>query len=221
MDVNEQDKKAYSANVITHTKGLTHQDMVNAYSQWANKYDADLCPGRYNGPEISARVLAEVYPPEVRNTVRILDVAAGTGRVGIELNKRGFRNVDGLEPSPEMLEIAISKNVYKETVTDAVGYHQTTIPKESYDCLISSGGMGQNHIPVVALDEMIRLTKKGGFVCIVMREEYLQTVEEYKDKLEPYMDLLEKNGKWKRILRDVVANYSFNKNGLVHLFRVV
>lgn len=30
-----------------------------------------------------------------------------------------------------------------------------------YDCLVVAGGMGEGHIPVVALDEMIRVVKPG------------------------------------------------------------
>ncbi len=54
-------------------------------------YFQDLCPGRYNGPNIAAESLAAYYAPEKREGVKILDVAAGTGRVGHELHKAGFK----------------------------------------------------------------------------------------------------------------------------------
>jgi hypothetical protein len=47
--------------------------------------------GKYTGPNIAADSLAAYYGPEERKEVKILDVAAGTGRVGHELNKFGFK----------------------------------------------------------------------------------------------------------------------------------
>ncbi|XP_060072786.1 uncharacterized protein LOC132552614, partial [Ylistrum balloti] len=44
----------------------------------------------------------------------------------------------------------------------------------TYDIVASSGGMGQSHIPAGALWEMLRITRKGGFIILVMREEYLR-----------------------------------------------
>ena len=54
-----------------------------------------------------------------------------------------------------------------------------------------------------------------------MREEYLTYVKEYVNRLEPYMKELEDVGKWKRKERAGVEKYSFNKQGLVHVFQVV
>lgn len=52
----------------------------------------DLCPGRYNGPQIAANAMSLYYTSESdRATIRVLDVAAGTGRVGYELDKLGFK----------------------------------------------------------------------------------------------------------------------------------
>lgn len=39
----------------------------------------------YNGPRTTAATLADLYPPETREAVKILDVAAGTGLVGEEV----------------------------------------------------------------------------------------------------------------------------------------
>lgn len=61
----------------------------------------------------------------------------------------------------------------------------------------------------------------GGKIVIVMRQEYLEYVGDYKDALEPLMQQLEADGKWDLISRTVVPNYSFNKNGVVFKFQVV
>jgi hypothetical protein len=113
-NVSKDDAQQYLNNYKAHRTGITHEEMVRVYTEWANNYDKvhfnvlksflrfvsslddlgflqDLCPGRYNGPEIAARFMAQHYPESSRGSVKILDVAAGTGRVGFELHGVGFR----------------------------------------------------------------------------------------------------------------------------------
>lgn len=79
--------------------------------------------------------------------------------------------------------------------------------------------MGEGHIPLSAVDEMIRIVKPGkklnplnlwifmnswcieigGSIFIVMREEYLSYVQEYVGKLEPYMEDLAVKGVWRQV----------------------
>jgi len=216
------DVKAYLRNNAAHNAGISHEEMVASYTAWADNYDVDLCPGRYNGPSIAAIAMAEHYPCEVtRGVLRVLDVAAGTGRVGQELDKIGFKHIDALEPSEGMLKILKGREVYESTFQNSIGILKIeVIPAGSYDCLVIAGGMGEGHIPVFACDEMIRIVKPGGTIFIVMREEYLREVKEYANKLEPYMKTLEDQGLWKQVGRDVVKNYSFNKNGVVFKYEV-
>ncbi|XP_021375938.1 Williams-Beuren syndrome chromosomal region 27 protein-like isoform X5 [Mizuhopecten yessoensis] len=61
----------------------------------------------------------------------------------------------------------------------------------------------------------------SGYVVIVMREEYLYNVPEYKDRLEPLMAKLEAQGKWVNVERRVVPNYAFKKNGLIFIYKVL
>ena len=68
-------------------------------------------------------------------------------------------------------------------------------------------------------DKMMHIS--GGYVCIVMRREYLSYVEEYKDKLEPLMDTLEDQGNWKKVVRKIVPCYSFQKDGMVYVYQIL
>ena len=60
----------------------------------------------------------------------------------------------------------------------------------------------------------------GGVVCIVMREEYLQYVEQYRGRLEETMKDMELKGMWQMVSRTVVPNYFFEDNGVVFKFVV-
>ena len=53
-----------------------------------------------------------------------------------------------------------------------------------------------------------------------MREEYLFYVAEYVDRLEPFMQQLAEKGWWSVEERTVVPKYSFDKNGVIFVYRV-
>ncbi|KAI0228373.1 hypothetical protein LSAT2_021147 [Lamellibrachia satsuma] len=221
--VKPEDVDAYKQNYGAHDVGKELKDVVEYYNKWAQDgtYEQVLCPGRYNGPDIAARVV-ERYFGDRKNDTYIIDVAAGTGLVGEKLRERGFTRMDALEPSEAMLDVASAKKIYTKCI---YGYlNMTNVENDIYDVLVVAGGMGEGHIPTVDLAEMVRVVKPGllagGCVCIVMREEYLSYVAEYVDRLEPFMQQLVEQGAWTQEERTVVPKYSFGKNGVVFVYRV-
>lgn len=179
-------------------------------------------PERYTGPEVAAQALATNFDIISRTSARILDVAAGTGRLGAELYNLGFRNIDALDPSVGMLCKAMQRNIYTKfycEFLDAV--NQTSIPDSTYDGLAVAGGMGEGHIPSDAIIEMIRIVKPGGFICISMREEYLDHVKEYSENLVPLMNKLQEERKWTAVSKDITENYAYGKPGVTFQFKVL
>ena len=58
--------------------------------------------GRYDHME---KLMMDYFPcPERRDTVKILELAAGTGMVGQHLFQKGFRCMDAIDYSDGMLE---------------------------------------------------------------------------------------------------------------------
>ncbi|PIK34188.1 putative Williams-Beuren syndrome chromosomal region 27 protein-like [Apostichopus japonicus] len=51
----------------------------------------------------------------------ILDLGAGTGTIGDLLKKEGYSNMDALDASQGMLDIASKKNLYKNTFRSLIG----------------------------------------------------------------------------------------------------
>ncbi|XP_050703993.1 demethylmenaquinone methyltransferase-like [Eriocheir sinensis] len=205
------------ANV--HRPGITPEEMVAGYNQWSENYDMMIWKGGYRGPTITLEEALRWVPPERRAKARVLDVAAGTGCVGRELHREGFRHIDAVDPSEGMMKLR-ETGIYTNDFLEFIGIGHSTVPKDTYDLVVISGAMGEGHIPVSGLDDLVRVAKNGGFVIIVMRHEYLQTAPSYKDKLEPYMDQLEADGKWKKVERRTVPNYFCDKEGLVFVFRI-
>ncbi|XP_046580299.1 methyltransferase-like protein 27 [Haliotis rubra] len=201
--------------------GLTKEEVVGFYSKWAvnGKYEKDLCHANFKGPVIAANALTDYFRGSISQT-KVLDVAAGTGLVGKQLQDRGFKHLDALEPAAGMLEQARKKNIYTNLYCEFLDGNRLPIDDDSYDCCVISGGMGEGHIPCCGLHELIRLTKPGGFVCIVMLEKYLTQCKEYMDGLEQLMKDLEDAGKWQRLSRDVVPEYSLGRSGVTFKFRI-
>ncbi|OWF38266.1 Williams-Beuren syndrome chromosomal region 27 protein-like [Mizuhopecten yessoensis] len=218
--LNVDDHVAYHVNDKVFNGKMEKHEIKEYYTKWALQYEKDLAPGRYDGPMMAAETCAQCFNENDRENVRVLDVAAGTGAVGEQLVKRGFSDIHALDPSEGMLEVAKGKNVYTKLLNEYLTEDKLPVPEGYYNCVTSSGGMGDGHIPCEALYEIIRIVKSGGYVVIVMREEYLYNVPEYKDRLEPLMAKLEAEGKWTRIERRVVPNYAFKKDGLIFIYKV-
>ena len=67
------------------------------YAPWpivTLQYDTDMARFVVQGPENVAKKLAELVPESKRKEFKIIDIAAGTGNVGLALHKRGFRTMD-------------------------------------------------------------------------------------------------------------------------------
>lgn len=81
------------------------------YRDWADTYDRDLLDEfGYRAPHAAVDALEQLLPS--RDSV-ILDMGCGTGLVGELLRGLGYRHLDGLDLSPEMLEKAKARRVYR------------------------------------------------------------------------------------------------------------
>lgn len=211
----------YQVNEMCFQPGLKTKEVMSCYDSWSTSYDKMMVDGTYNGPRMALEEVLDHVPVSQRSTCRVLDVAAGTGQLGSMLASAGFMLLDAVEPSLGMLAILREKNVYNTLYDVYMGNGDTTITPDTYDVVVVVGAMGENHLPVSSVDHMISVTKPGGLVIIVMREENMVTVEAYRDKLEPHMDDLEERGCWTRVTRKVIPNYFCDKDGLVLTYRVL
>lgn len=208
---------------VAYQHGGSPDKTAEFYSNWAkdSNYDEHLNQNLYRGPKIAAKAVADYFNTSKRETVRILDVAAGTGFVAENLVEYGFKHIDALDPSEGMLELARKKeNLYEHFMTSYLDSNPLPTLPNTYDCAVTSGGMGEGHIPFDGLAQLIRVVKPGGLICIVMREAYLEH-SQYKDLLEPFMDMLEEQGKWQLDSRTIAPHYCFDLNGIVYKYKVL
>ncbi|XP_076461656.1 methyltransferase-like protein 27 [Babylonia areolata] len=101
--------------------GIGAQRSVKAYDDTSEKFDQYVASYDYTGPQKMAQTMSSLYPEQSqRESVRILDVAAGTGLVGVEMHKVGFRNMDALDPSQGMLNVASRRDIYQRLFTEYI-----------------------------------------------------------------------------------------------------
>ena len=114
--------------------------------------------------EVFDAAVREAMPDKPKSEVRIMDLGAGTGLLGVELNKLGYINVDALDVTQRMLDEAKKKKVYTKFICTPLTEERTPgIETGEYNAIISSGvvSAAYGHVRPPALLEMIRVVSEG------------------------------------------------------------
>ena len=85
------------------------EDTRGMYAEWASRYEADMAEGGYLGALRTAEALAAL----VGTDVAVHDFGCGTGLAGLSLREAGFDRIDGSDLTPEMIEVAKGKALYR------------------------------------------------------------------------------------------------------------
>ena len=156
-------------------------EVRNAYRDWASSYEKDTVEDMgYIAPSVVADKLAELRPTEGR----ILDAGCGTGLAGVELARHGYQQIDGMDISPDMLNLAREKGVYSDLrvqdMTQRLDYDDG-----AYDAVTCVGTFTHAHVGPTGFDELVRVTKPGGMVVATVHEDvWDQGYLEHFGKLE-------------------------------------
>jgi SAM-dependent methyltransferase len=154
----------------------TPEDNRRLYADWAATYD-DGFIASHGYVQHEAVVDAFLRRPHAPGSV--LDVGCGTGVVGIELRRRGVAVVDGVDLSPEMLEIAATKRssdaeaVYRNLIaadlTDSVAIDDTT-----FAGIVSAGAFTHGHLGPEPLGELLRIARPGAVFAIAINADHYE-----------------------------------------------
>ena len=167
-----------------------NRELEERYDQWAKDYDTELAEEfGWLGPQRAAEALARHTSSEAR----ILDAGAGTGLVGVILARLGYCALVAMDLSKGMLEEAREKGVYRELHQMTMG-EPLDFPTDSFDAVISVGVLTVGHAPPSSLDELVRVTKPGGYIVFSLRPDLYESGP-FKQKQET----LESEERWKLV----------------------
>ena len=186
MDKSEMDR---SERVQWIYSSHDNKELADRYDQWAKDYEADLDECFvWLGPYKAVELFVSHVP---RKEAKILDAGAGTGLVGKLLARQGYNNLVAMDLSVSMLEEARKKNAYQEFHQMVMG-ESLDYATDSFDAVISIGVLTVGHAPASSFDELIRVTKPGGYIVFSLRPDVYRE-SGFKEK----QDALESEGKWK------------------------
>jgi ubiquinone/menaquinone biosynthesis C-methylase UbiE len=106
-------------------------------------------------------------------SARVLDAACGTGLIGVALARYGFSDIEGLDISAGMLEVAKRKGVYASLVCAPLG-EPLPYPDAHFDVFTVAGAFTPGHAPAESFDELLRITRPGGFAVFSLRDDVEQ-----------------------------------------------
>ncbi|XP_032218378.2 uncharacterized protein LOC5517919 isoform X2 [Nematostella vectensis] len=187
----------------------TEAEIRQIYDNWATNYEMDTNSHGYVAHKTCTDVfdaeMAKAYPKD-RLSLRVMDAGAGTGIVGEHLQQLGYTNVDGLDISQEMLNIARQKRVYKNLI--CAGLSETEIAEIAdgqYEGIVCSGTITVAHVKAASLGELRRWLKPGGIICFTIRQDALELPEYgYKQKIDEMVT----TGTWEMRHKSLIQYHS-------------
>ena len=113
-------------------------DVREGYGAWVRTYEQTV------QDEMDLRLLERVQTVDWSAARSVLDLACGTGRIGVWLSRHcPAAAVDGVDITPEMLDVARNRGVYRTLGIADVS--ETGLPAETYDLCTQS--LADEHLP--------------------------------------------------------------------------
>lgn len=133
--------------------------VADGYAEWAAHYEDSV------HDEMDLRLLGRLTSVRWDRAGEAIDLACGTGRIGVWLRSQGVADVDGIDLTPAMMERARAKHVYRDlSIGDVTN---TGLAARSYDLAIQV--LADEHLSDIAplYDETARITRERGTFVLV------------------------------------------------------
>jgi len=141
---------------------------VDFYKKWADDYDHQMLDElEYVAPLGIARLLREHLPD---TESEIFDVGCGTGLTCRLFADNGYRALDGIDLSPDMVRVAGEQGIYRELIVGDVNEPIDRL-SSSYDGVISSGTFTHGHVGPEPLDDIFRILRTGGILACTVHKD--------------------------------------------------
>jgi predicted TPR repeat methyltransferase len=144
--------------------------LAAAYAGWAGGYDRETLSLGYCLPFAVAAWMARHVEP---GAGPVLDVGCGTGLSGPLLAALGYRRLEGMDFSDEMLRLASARGAY-DALTRATLGERLPWPDAHFAAAFSAGVFTEGHAPAEAFREIARIVRPGGRVIATVRTSVLE-----------------------------------------------
>ena len=163
----------------------TPDDSVALYRDWAGDYDEGFAR---NSDYILHDQVARHYV-NIGGFGPVLDIGAGTGLCGAALAARGITPIDGTDISQEMLDIAATKDVYRDLFAANL-LEGLPVPDRPYQGAVSSGTFTTGHVGPDGIDPMLAPLRPGARVVISVNAKHFAAAgfEAKIAALEPHIE---------------------------------
>lgn len=155
---NEELEQVYAAR--------SPEELNSAYAGWAEGYDRDTLAAGYCLP---FQVLAWVARYVKQGAGPLLDAGCGSGLSGPYLAALGYSQIEGLDFSAEMLQLAGTRGAYTKLERATLG---DVLPWDDnhFAAFFSTGVFTEGHAPSSSLAELCRITRPGGMAIFTVRD---------------------------------------------------
>jgi len=166
------------------------QEAGELYDSWAEDYERSVASWGYTTPAVAAGLFGRYVGPEDGT---VLDAGAGTGITGEILALLGYADIVGIDVAPKMLDLARSKGAYRELRQMELG-GRLDFPDDAFGAVVSTGVFAAGHAPPESFDDLIRVTRPGGYMILSVRTDVYEEGG-FKEKQEA----LEREQKWQLV----------------------
>jgi SAM-dependent methyltransferase len=191
-------------------------ELASAYGEWSRRYDRDLLAEGYVLPFFITAFVARYLPS---GAGPILDAGVGTGLTGPYLAALGYSGLSGIDMSEEMLAMARQRGCYADLKQAVLG-EPLPWPDDHFAAFISAGVFTTGHAPASSLDELVRITRPGGYAIFNIRQSVFEE-NGFAAKLEEQQNA----GLVKPVeISPPFAGFAFDKDdilGFVHVLEVL
>jgi predicted TPR repeat methyltransferase len=152
-------------------------------------YDETFAEWDYVGPETAAAIVRNYVP--LSST--IMDAACGSGLTGTALMNLGYTQIDGMDISGSLLELARKTGAYSSLRKVDMQEIPLPIDDDSYDAVNFIGALTYFETNDI-LKDLCRIVRPQGHVIFSQRDDIMRN-QNYEEQLRA----IEKMGLWKRI----------------------
>ncbi len=189
----------------------TTEDSQKLYDDWAETYDEGFAKAHdYNTPDI----IAELYAERTQDkTARVLDIGAGTGLVGEGLIQRGVANIDALDISVPMLDVAKRKGYYQNLIIADLNA-DLDIANNTYGGITSTGTFTHGHVGPDAINGLMRIASPGALFILGIKDVIYESggfaakFAELETQISDF-EIIEKAGYGENATADLQASHTW------------